>query len=282
MARYRKVDVRVWNDGKFRKLSPPRPNGQTLWLWLLTSPSTTNVPGLFASGEAGMAEALGWELAGFRKAFSEIAGQGMVRVSWADRLVWIPNALRYNPPESPNVVRNWRAAWDELPECPLKVEAFLGLKAFVEGLGEGFRKAFLEAFGEGYVPVTDDALADPSGNQEQEQEQEQEKEISAEPDEHAADVEEVIAYYLEAMRANGKKPRPTDKRKKLIRARLKEGIPIAELKQAIDGLTWSDWHMGRDPKTNGAAYTDIKYCMKDADAVEAMAERVPQNRRGTG
>lgn len=95
-------------------------------------------------------------------------------------------------------------------------------------------------------------------------------------------VEEVIAYYLEAMRANGMQPRATKKRKRLVRARLDEGLSVQELKLAVDGLTWSDWHMGRDPKTNGTAYTDIRYCMKDADTVEAMTERIPKNRRGTG
>lgn len=93
-------------------------------------------------------------------------------------------------------------------------------------------------------------------------------------------VEEVIDHYLKAMRANGKRTRPTDKRRKLIRARLKDGFSVAELKLAVSGLTWSDWHMGRDPKTNGATFTDIKYALRDAETVEAMIERVPKEHRG--
>ncbi len=162
MARFRKIDVRVHRDEKYRALSAPAPSGRHLWLHLLTSPSTTNIPGLFSIGEAALSEEIGWSVKGFREAFAEVFGQGMAKADWTARLVWVPNAIRYNKPESPNVVRGWRIAWDELPECALKVEAFHQLKAFTEGLGEGFAKAFQEA------------CAKPSPNQEQEQEQEQE------------------------------------------------------------------------------------------------------------
>ena len=84
----------------------------------------------------------------------------MVKVDWEARLVWLPQAKKYNRPESPNVVRSWRDHWDNVPECALKVEAYHALKAFTEGLGEAFAKAFAEA------------CAHPSPNQEQEQEQE--------------------------------------------------------------------------------------------------------------
>ena len=82
MARYRKVHVCVWADAKFRALSSPNPNGQSLWLYLLTGPHTTQIPGLFTGGEAGLAEALGWPLEGFRKAFREVFSQGMVEADW--------------------------------------------------------------------------------------------------------------------------------------------------------------------------------------------------------
>mgnify|MGYP001159382340 CR=1 FL=1 len=165
MARYRKIDVRIWSDAKFCSLSAAQPNAQTLWLYLLTNPETTSIPGLFRSGEMMMAEALGWSLEGFREAFREASSKGLVKADWKARLVWIPNAIKHNPPESPNVVRGWRTAWDELPECSLKVEAFQALEALLKGFTEGFQKAFREA------------CPKPMANQEQEQEQEQEKKI---------------------------------------------------------------------------------------------------------
>jgi len=176
MSRYRKVDVRVWSDGKFRGLSKPPPNAQTLWFFLLTGPQTSNIPGLFSMGEAAMAEALGWSVKDLRRCFAEVSQTAMAKAAWEDRLVWVPNAIKYNRPESPNVVKGWRVTWDELPESPLKAEAYASLKAFVEGLGEGFAKAFQEALGEGLPEGFGEPFAQPLANQEQEQEPEQEQE----------------------------------------------------------------------------------------------------------
>jgi hypothetical protein len=160
--RYRKVLTRMHGDEKYRELSKPKPNGQTLWQYLITGPHTTAVPGLFTAGEAGMAEALEWPLAGFRRAWKEIESREMAHADWRARVVWLPNAVRHNVPESPNVVRSWRTTLDEIPECTLKTRALIDLAAFLEGYGPAFLKAFNEATGH------------PSPNQEQEQEQEQE------------------------------------------------------------------------------------------------------------
>jgi hypothetical protein len=146
MARYRKIHVAMYADAKFRSLSRPQPNGQSLWTYLLTGPHTTAVPGLSSIGEAAMAESLGWTLEGFREAFREVSAKGMAKADWDARVVWVPNAVRYNPPESPNVIKSWAKGWEEIPECALKVVAFTTLKAFVEGLPEAFREVFRKAF----------------------------------------------------------------------------------------------------------------------------------------
>lgn len=145
MARYKKVETKLWGDAKFQRLSPAPPNGQTLWFRLLTGPETNQIPGLIPVGEAALSEALGWSLEGFRKAFEEVFQQGMAEADWRARLIWLPRACHYNTPESPNVVRGWGKVWEEIPESPLKVKAYQGLKDYCEGLGEGFSKAFGEA-----------------------------------------------------------------------------------------------------------------------------------------
>jgi len=166
-GRYRKVQVWTWLDDTFNKLSAPPPSGRYLWLYLLTNPDTVNLPGLYRCGEAAMAEALGWPLKGFREAFAEVEGAGLVKADWSARVVWLPNALRYNAPESPNVVLSWRMPWFEIPNCALKDEAYQEIRDFLEGMGEPFLKAFEKA--------CDKPTGKPSGNQEQEQEQEQER-----------------------------------------------------------------------------------------------------------
>jgi len=149
MTRYRKIDVKVWGDERFRRLSSPQPNGQTLWFWLLTNKRTGAIPGLYEVGEAEIAESLGWPLKGFREGFGELFREGLVKADWNARVVWIPNVMKYDPPANPNVVRSWRSAWDEVPDCNLKHEAYSVLKPFVERLGEGFAKAFGELRGHG-------------------------------------------------------------------------------------------------------------------------------------
>lgn len=146
------------------RLSRPQPNAYTLWLYLLSCPLSTNVPGIFRAGEAALAEDLGWELEAFRKVFLEVIREGLAKYDAAARVVWLPNAIKYNTPESPNVVKSWRNPWDEIPECALKNEAWRVLKVFVEDIGEGFAKAFAKA------------CPKPLANQEQKQEQEQQKE----------------------------------------------------------------------------------------------------------
>jgi hypothetical protein len=176
--KYRKIHVRMWGDAAVRALSGPQPNGQSLWVHLLAGSQTGIVPGLIRSTELGMAGELRWELDGFRKAFREVSGEGgrkvLAEADWKAGLVWVPNGIKYNPPQSPNVIVSWQQTWDELPECPLKAKAYLRLRAFTEGMGKAFQEAF-----EKHVASLRGSFWEASGNQEQEQEQEQEEERGA-------------------------------------------------------------------------------------------------------
>jgi hypothetical protein len=163
--RYRKIEVRTWGDEKFRTLSPMPPSAQGLWLFLLTGPHTGPIPGLFRAGRAALAEELGWEQEAFDKAFEEVFQLGMAKADWRARVVWIPNAIKCNLPQSPNVVISWVGEWHLIPECDLKHEAFETIKSVVYAAGEAFRKAFDKTFQKPSVKTLP--------NQEQEQEQEE-------------------------------------------------------------------------------------------------------------
>lgn len=146
-AVYRKIAVRIWADQKFRNLSPIPPSGQALWLYLLTGPHTGAIPGLFSSGKAAMAEGLNWSLEDFERCFSEIEAQGMALADWKARLVWVPNAIRYNRPDNPNILKFWGAWMQGLPECDLLDLAREHLRDFVSRLGPNFAAAFNQAAG---------------------------------------------------------------------------------------------------------------------------------------
>lgn len=167
MGIYRKVEVRMWGDAKVMALSKPQPCGQVLWYHLLTGEQTDIIPGLFKIGEAAFAEQLGWPVEGFRKAFEEVSSKDMAKADWKARVIFVPNAIDHNAPASPNVVIGWEDAWDRIPECALKLQAWQTLKAFLGGMHEGFGKAF------------EKACPKPSGIQEQEQKQDQKQEAAA-------------------------------------------------------------------------------------------------------
>jgi hypothetical protein len=144
-GRYSKVSRRMWNDEKFRELSAPPPNGQSLFQRLLTGPELTNIPGLIPTNDAGLARALKWPLEGFLEAFAEVSGQGMAEADWEAGLIWVPNAIKHNEPESPNVVVSWQTAWEEMPECDLKLQAWQHLRDYLNGKGESWVAAFEKA-----------------------------------------------------------------------------------------------------------------------------------------
>ena len=148
-----------------------QPSGQALWFFLLTGPFTGPIPGMFRAGKAAMAEELGWSIEAFEEAFREALTQGMVRADFNAKFVWLPNAIKHNRPESPNVIRSWGKEFDLLPECELKTAALVKLKAFVGGLSTAHKKAFEEAFREALKKPLPKTIP----NQEQEQEQEQDK-----------------------------------------------------------------------------------------------------------
>ena len=272
MARFAKVDVRIWDDSRVRAMTPIKPCGQGLWIRLLVSRHRSAVPGLLCVGEAALAEEFGWSIKDFREAFQEAQGQGLVKADWKARILWIPNARNYNRPESPNVIKSWRIPWDEAPECALKSEAYSVLKAFVEGMSPLFRKAFEEA------------CAAPLPNQEQEQEQEHEQEQEQEQesphtppggkldlavaDDSDSDADQIRSVF-DRYRVHHSRmfPSPTNKSKewRLIRDRLHEGHTVETLCDAIDGYHESPFHCGVNE--SGAKYQSLALIMRDGSHV---------------
>jgi hypothetical protein len=123
--------------------------------------------GAMRSTLAGLAEELDFDLEAFREAFREALANGMVKHDQKACLIALPNFIKYNSPESPNVVKAWANSLDLLPECSLKNEVIsLSAKAL-----KGYSKAFQEALPKAFV----EALSKGMPNQEQEQEQEQEQ-----------------------------------------------------------------------------------------------------------
>jgi hypothetical protein len=216
--KYRKVDVRIWNDERFRALSP---HGQLVFLFLMTHPNMTVVGGMRAS-IAGLAEELRFSYEDFREAFQEVSAQGMVRREEGVPLIWLPNFLKYNKPESPNVVKSWPAAFDLLPECAMKAQIYEALRVFAKGLTKAFKEAFAKAFPE--------AFAKSMPNQEQEQEQEQDLKDIESP---SPRVDDFLTVWN---RERGPLAEVTDfsaSRRAMVQRRIAEGLTLERFTEAV-------------------------------------------------
>lgn len=163
---YRKIDTKIWNDEKFCSMSD---KGKLVFILLLTHPNMTSL-GAMKAPLAGLAEELGWELKAFQKAFGESLERGMVEHDPRVCLIYLPNFIKYNKPESPNVAKAWVKSSLLLPECPMRSEVMGTAQAYLEGLTEGFREAFAEEFRKAYPS--------PLPNQKQKQKQKQKEEAT--------------------------------------------------------------------------------------------------------
>lgn len=120
MSWYRMVDVRIHGDEKYLNLTPDEPSGRALFKHLLICPENGPLPGVVRAGSAALAEALEWLPERLRERFGELFREGLAEADWKARLVFLPNGIKYNPPNNPNVVAGWARHWDALPEGPLK------------------------------------------------------------------------------------------------------------------------------------------------------------------
>lgn len=142
MARYRKIDPRIWNDEKFRAMSD---NGKLLFFLLLTHPHMTSL-GAMRGTLAGLGAELGWSEKVFRQAFQEAFSRGLVKYSEIAAFIWLPNFINYNKPENPNVFKSWESSFDLIPECELKNELIQSVKDFAKDLSKAFQDALPEVF----------------------------------------------------------------------------------------------------------------------------------------
>lgn len=175
MARYRKIDVRMWNDRKFRELSD---NGKLAFILLLTHPDTTQI-GTIRTRVSNLADELGWQRDAMSHAIKEVTLNGMIDADEKAGLIVINKFLKYNAPSSPNAFKSWCELIDLMPECDLLDKHVARLKTFVDGLSVGMRNAIPNDL----IDAIKDAMSRTNGQpcciqeQEQEQDQEQDKEI---------------------------------------------------------------------------------------------------------
>lgn len=254
MSRYRKVDPRIWNDANFSSLSD---QGKLAFLFVMTHPHMTAV-GAMRATMSGMAEELGWNQKAFAKAFKEGLAKGMYKHDPKACFVSLPNFIKYNRPENPNVLRGWSKAWDLVPECALKNELHQTLKVFAEGLGEAFSKAFAEAFGQ------------PLPKQEQEQEQDKDSGGAADRCPH----QKIVDLYHDILPSHPRVLILNDDRRSSIRARWNSELPsLDDWSEYFSVVAASSFLTGRvDPGPNRAKpfIADFEFLIRPSTVVKVM------------
>lgn len=263
MAPYRKIQTRIWNDAKFISLSEP---GKLVFLFLLSHPSMTML-GAMRATTPGLATELRMDQKRFREAFGEGFAKGMVKHDEEAACVWLPNFLRYNRPDNPNIVKSWPEALELIPECQLKNELCQHLREYSEGLPEPFRKAFAERFMEPF----------PNGMPIQEQEQEQEIYMPSSPSAPkrpskptTEQVIEIIGIWNRtAEEQHLPKAKLTPEREKKIRSRLKDSGWLEDFVGACKFVASDAFSCGKNDRGWKAG---LDYMLRPGKATE-LAER---------
>jgi len=78
---------------------------------------------------------------------------------------------------------------------------------------------------------------------------------------YSEDVNKVLDHY-KLYHPKGPGSRPGDKEKKAIIARLKEGFPVEELTEAIDGMHKTPHNLGQNERNT--QYLDLELCMRNS------------------
>lgn len=125
---YRKIDPRLWDDERFVELTPIE---KLAWLYILTGPHTTSLPGLWIVGSGELVDGLRLPGKSIQASLEKLEGMGRLVLNPRLRLVRVPNAPRYNRPDNARVVKAWFKLWTDIPECQQKYDHLESIRAAV-------------------------------------------------------------------------------------------------------------------------------------------------------
>lgn len=161
MSQYGRVSTAVWDDDVFINASDL---GRTVWLELLTGPQITALPGLQRIGVASLAETLRRPVEAVAEELRYFEAHGRLAVDSARRVVWVKNAPKHNPAESPNHIKAWWTRWREIPDCPAKFAHVALLRPFAQLERGSHAAAWTATFGTVEASVGSPSEALPKGS----------------------------------------------------------------------------------------------------------------------
>lgn len=273
MARYSKIERCILNDAKFNRLSD---DGKLIFLMLLVHPHLTAIGAMRAS-LSGLACEFGWLPERLQKAFAEGFREGMLKHDERACLIWLPNYLKHNRPESPNVVKSWEQSLDYLPECALRNEIICYIKDFVNQLPKAFQEALPKGFQESDIPLPErpeDTLLTPLPESVTVAVTEAvtgtvavEKHFVAQTRPRKCHDENVVQIFHH-WKSILQHPNAVldEKRKALIRKALSMGYSVSQLCEAITGCSCTPHNLGDNER--GQRYDGLHVILRDADQID--------------
>lgn len=270
---WRSIYSRIWHDENFLALSQ---DAKYLWFFLLTGPHTTWLPGLIKAGILSLAEEIGWSADRMLDTVVEIENSKMIRADWDNRVVMIPNALKYNPPVTNAQIKFWRYNFNRIKDCELKSDWLLMLFQRLENYAFGAQKSIREAFGD-LAPFStneggekgENIRGGKEGGDKGQGIKDKEKESrGAAP---LALAHRIFNYWVELHVKNKKLVIMDDKRKKKIQQRLDEGGNEKDLRSAIRGALLDPWLMGHTDRST-KKYNSLQTILRDRAQVERLME----------
>ena len=141
---YWRVNPVLWDDEDFFGLDD---STRVLWFALLCGPQVTALPGLQRGGIGAIAETLRRAPEGVAKSLHELMARGMVEFDERRRVLWVPNAPKHNPAESPNHIKAWWNRWREIPDCTIKFKHVDILRRFAGLETKSHKQAWDDTFG---------------------------------------------------------------------------------------------------------------------------------------
>jgi len=140
MARYRKIDPRIWGDENFRPLSKEE---KLVALYILSG-DQTNPIGIFCFSQAKCAEDLDISLQDFERIFSKVLKVFRWKFDRKRKVLYIPTWWKYNTPENPNVLKSFAPFIQGLPQTYLYKHFASNLRYLAETFHESFMDTFPE------------------------------------------------------------------------------------------------------------------------------------------
>lgn len=111
-GRYSQIYTKIWNDEKFRQLSP---ESQRLYLYVLTSPHS-NMAGYYLLPKTYIERDMVTLPKGLDKPLGELLDKGLVRYDEGSSVILIPNYFRYNSLDNKNQKKGANTKAKELPD----------------------------------------------------------------------------------------------------------------------------------------------------------------------